>query len=344
MKLMLNINQRKSLALGHDAPHSTEVLEFDPAQLPEDVRVFLAAGYSPHNSQWRMQRQWTDGYCTADLPAVTVPVTVDSIIGAVREMQEYIRAQDAALAVQAQEKAEQQARLEAEQERLAAEISAQIENGTFALGELHHSTSDGVTDVFSTGVYGALEGYYLRTHQRLTAAAWDRIRAVYAANEADKLRVAAESQAAAERAAREQQEAAVAFVREHMDANANERFAAGVLPASELETAMADKAFAALAAEQPYSKLTAAEVVHVDEADTEHGHEAQFEADDKTTLTAVEWNRKRELEAKLPGCTVVVRHHRAYCENDDCCEITYRTGYRVTATICGRTFTREYGE
>jgi hypothetical protein len=326
MKLMLNINQRKSLALGHDAPHSTEVVEFDPAQLPEDVRVFLAAGYSPHNSQWRMQRQWTNGFYSADLPAVTAPVTVDSIIGAVREMQEYIRAQDAALAVQAQEKAEQQARLEAEQERLAAEISAQIENGTFALGALLHSTYDGVTDVFSMGVYTALEGSVLRVHQRLTAAAWDRIRAVYAEQQAAER----EKEAVIERAKQAKMAAKAEFVRSHMDNNAQARFEAGVLPSSEITEAARALVFAPLASLALYVTLTDADSPHAHDVDSSE-HEVQYDTHTPETMTASEWKQVQAVKRQMPDATVELVEHQVYCA-DDYKDATKRMAIHVTVS------------
>jgi hypothetical protein len=66
------------------------VVEFDPAQLPEDVRTFLEEGYDPQDGTWKMYRQWTNGHCAYSLPAVAVPVTPESIVTAVRAMQLHI--------------------------------------------------------------------------------------------------------------------------------------------------------------------------------------------------------------------------------------------------------------
>lgn len=42
MKLVFSVNQREALRLGVDAPHSTVVIDIDPASLSEEERVFLA--------------------------------------------------------------------------------------------------------------------------------------------------------------------------------------------------------------------------------------------------------------------------------------------------------------
>lgn len=265
------------------------------------------------------------GFYSAGLPSVLAGATVDSIVDAVRRLQKEEAVSDAAIA------------------RKIAEVDRAVREGLVDLDINFNGDSQ--------YVYSQLPGGWDAAHALLSPESREIIKQAAARAKAEREK--ADAKKAADKAARdaevEREKLAAAavdaqFVHDHMDANAQARHAAGVLPEDELTKSMEELLFAPLTNESRYVPLTADDVEHAENANTEYNHDAQFDVDDCETLTAAQWSRKTALEAALPGATVTVRDHTAVCEDSDCTEYTHRTGYQVAVTGYGRTFTREYAE
>lgn len=79
LKILLPINQSASIANGHEAPHSTELLEVPIEQLPETLRLVLARDYDP-----RMHHVVIGGarFDQARDLSLAKPVTIESAVAA----------------------------------------------------------------------------------------------------------------------------------------------------------------------------------------------------------------------------------------------------------------------
>jgi len=47
MKLLIEIDQIRSLREGHDAPHSTRVIDIDPQKIPDEILQLLIENWDP---------------------------------------------------------------------------------------------------------------------------------------------------------------------------------------------------------------------------------------------------------------------------------------------------------
>ena len=78
MRVLVNINQKAAIAAGINAPRSTETIEVDPAEIPEECRALFADWYnlntgrvSPHHGpEWSvvppdLKGAWLDGLAAA---------------------------------------------------------------------------------------------------------------------------------------------------------------------------------------------------------------------------------------------------------------------------------------
>jgi len=95
MKLYININQQASIAAGHDAPNSSEIVEIPAASIPEAIRPLVAACYDPATGKLAraigtaaadaMGMECVDIGCPVPLsenPSLTQPITDERVVGA----------------------------------------------------------------------------------------------------------------------------------------------------------------------------------------------------------------------------------------------------------------------
>lgn len=155
---------------------------------------------------------------------------------------------------------------------------------------------------------------------------------------------AAESLAAAKAAALR------AWLAEYGTDDQAERFDAGVLPAEEIETAMADHVFEPLEANgkhpgfSHYAQLTAAEVRNAVDCDERYEDtEAQFRSVSPTGLGAAQWKQLKAMRAACPAATITPRLHEGTLDSDDVAwGVVECMGALATATVAGVELRREY--
>lgn len=114
MKLLVNIDQKASVAAGYDAPHSTEVIDIPAANMPEDLRAEIAKVWDPSNGQVNADKFGYTRY--SDIPSLVIghPITEDRVINQLRVMIDARMARQAKLDADAAELAAiKQAKLDA---------------------------------------------------------------------------------------------------------------------------------------------------------------------------------------------------------------------------------------
>lgn len=131
-----------------------------------------------------------------------------------------------------------------------------------------------------------------------------------------------------------------AFVHEHMGTNAQERFAAGLLSADEINEAIEEITFAPLANFSLYEKLTTSDFR------CEHDYDdidVTFKVFDKPDATPDEWERLKKLRDIVEplGGMATLQLHRADCGYRDH-DYVYRTSIKITMPAGQLQFKRQY--
>jgi len=158
-------------------------------------------------------------------------------------------------------------------------------------------------------------------------------------------RNAAEEIATAERIASQR-----AWLMAHGQADQIARYDANLLPANEFAAAVADHAFGALSAFQPFNRITPAEVREAaaeryDDDEDYAEMKAYFRTSDpRNGLTAEQWATLQALRAACPGATIEPVLHQGTLESDNVLWNTVeRLGATATAELDGIKVRREYG-
>ncbi|MFZ3047158.1 MAG: hypothetical protein WA151_14700 [Desulfatirhabdiaceae bacterium] len=129
-----------------------------------------------------------------------------------------------------------------------------------------------------------------------------------------------------------------AWVVEHGTDNQKKRFKEGFLPEDEIVYAIRDQAFAPLADEPRYEKLTKGDVCDSDE---DWHHDVGFNVYDADKLSAEEFDKLESLRGIMPEATITPRMHIGEC--DECETRVRRVSFKVTMVVGELTLTREYG-
>ena len=98
MKILIQIDQKSSLAAGFDAPHSTEVFNLDPGRVPEELRGWLSECYDLRTGEIYSKVQsilhsWSEdrGDWSAKL-TMTLPITEPRVLDALVQLNQEYRA------------------------------------------------------------------------------------------------------------------------------------------------------------------------------------------------------------------------------------------------------------
>ena len=131
MKLKVSIDQRATIAAGIPAPHSTELLEFEPAAIHDpDLRAFIAERLDFATGEVKVYFQWdgklpwkpnSGSHCAQTPPTILGPVTLDAALTAVRQLHQ---AWQQFKAHETKEQAERQAADEAQAAQSRAQFLA----------------------------------------------------------------------------------------------------------------------------------------------------------------------------------------------------------------------------
>ena len=123
------------------------------------------------------------------------------------------------------------------------------------------------------------------------------------------------------------------------DANQQERYAAGLLPDSEVIDAMRDNAFAPLNHLGRYDRITRDEFCTCDDPDET---DCQVECGvEEEPLSSAAWDTLKYMrELVCDNVTLVAKTHS--CRTDECDETLERKAVHATATVGSFTFTRLY--
>jgi hypothetical protein len=96
MKLLVNVNQRASIAAGIDAPHSTQVVDIQLRDIPDDIRRWFADSYDLRSGA--VLGRCSDG-SAVELPGIMLPVDTQKIIVALRMIIKMVEGQDAIIGI-----------------------------------------------------------------------------------------------------------------------------------------------------------------------------------------------------------------------------------------------------
>lgn len=334
MQIQVNIDQAAALRRGIDAPHSTAKIEIIPADLPPDIREWIAAALW---DGYRLDRQgFQDGI--GSIPEPTVAGLV-----------EHARARMAAAAREKTDRVER-ARAEAAEKRAATQRVLDGRVTERRTMQIWVSRVDGALVVAAPG--NRAPGADVSGEADYVSADWPYyfdasiVESGLAQAWAAELRVGEEAaiKLATERAiarleareASEREKAAVLALRtaqierwiaERGTANQRARHAAGALAEQEALDAMCDEVFAPLASEPRYERLTRDDAEHAEDCE---GCEVSFRVEAVEKLTAAQWDRAEAIKRALGrDCTAETRTHSAVPDGDGCSSCT-RIGIRLT--------------
>jgi len=168
--------------------------------------------------------------------------------------------------------------------------------------------------------------------------------------ELDKENAARMEQEKAEQARQEAQKAAAqaekqAFIRQfvqaHMDADAQERLEAELLPEDEYLPLMRDECFRSLAGFLAYDKITRQDVLAAADCEYEPFPAVSFDVRPAQQATAFQWRRLKEIRAAAPeGSEVYLVEHLGSIRGED--PVITRISVRVKAKYGPFVFTRDY--
>ena len=164
----------------------------------------------------------------------------------------------------------------------------------------------------------------------------------------ERLKTEAEKAAkAAKTAAAERQRIQIStWVWAHGSDNQRSRHTAGLLPETEIIDAIRSEAYAPLADEPRYERLSKEDICNGDYGDPDgsgyHDDDITFDVSAADTLTAAEWDRREALARLIPGAVVTVRRHVGECS--ECKASVTRTSYLVTLRVGELEFSREYAD
>lgn len=173
----------------------------------------------------------------------------------------------------------------------------------------------------------------------LEALLTQREAAAKAAREAEEARKEAEE--ARRRAAKDAQIAA--WVAEHGTQNQKERWAAGLLPAREIDKAMEDHAFAPAANLPLFPRIEAGDIEHESGCASEWDDDAwdlDCESADAASCTADEFESLKRIRELFPDAEVSIKRHTCSCSK--CKADETRSGVFVKLTVGAFTFNREF--
>lgn len=347
MKLLVNIDQRATIAAGFSAPHSTELLEFEPSNITDAaLRKFVAEHLDFSTGkvgvQFRLESSTVPtgtgwgSTCKHEAPAITGPATLEAALAALETLrQAWLLSQAQAAAAEAQEQAEVV-------EKCAAAIAAGPREVSIA----------GPTPRYTQW----MELQYNFPFQRT-----DRIKAACAPILAQARDLTAENRVRRETAiaavnadwdAREiQNKAAEARKTSALEAKLasagtalqQERYRRGKLDLeAEILPLLADEAFLPLADWPRYARITDAEVrAELPADDYGSDPEVKYAVETAETLTDATMAAVLKIEKLLPGAEVECRQHNGYVDKGEVADI-YRTSLKVTVKTALFTFSREF--
>ncbi len=130
-----------------------------------------------------------------------------------------------------------------------------------------------------------------------------------------------------------------AHVMAHMDQDAREQYAEGLLGEDEINDSIEDVIFQPLSGFAEYKKITTSDFDCLD-----YGDDVSYTTTAKADATPNEWKTLKSIRAIVQplGGTAVLQSHRADCGHSDC-EYIYRSSIKVTLPACpGLKFKRQY--
>ena len=123
MKLLVHIDQKASIAAGCDAPHSTALLEFDPALLSAEARKVVADNIDLATGRVTLHGLWGDGRSCRSCPVIPAPVSMERALAELEsDVAKFLRQQ----AEEAKAKADQAAAAEAKTQHWLATPDAEL--------------------------------------------------------------------------------------------------------------------------------------------------------------------------------------------------------------------------
>ena len=78
MKLLVPIDQRASIAAGHEAPHSTRTIDVPVQQIPQKIRAYIAQIYDPGSGM--LENTTVPLSIQVENPKATMPLTVEKAV------------------------------------------------------------------------------------------------------------------------------------------------------------------------------------------------------------------------------------------------------------------------
>lgn len=310
MKLLININQTGSLAAGHEAPNSTEMVDYPLANVPNDFRPIIARCYDPATGALRTSVNLKDAAAALGIPyeevytscvpmfQMTHPLTPETIGAAIANWVDGIKA-----------------KIQASNER--AELN-RIERKNRTLDVLAKRQTN-TSREYTHGGWNRIAPYWpydadASVINSLEAQAWV---AELAALNAEAEAAAIEREETSKRANEADRQAKLAynaeFVAKHATPDQQERFAAGVLPSAELLRVIEDYAFEPMTGTPEYKPITDDEIRAQCDQDQCEGGDCECGTCDRdepvSKYSAEIWAELKRLRAMLPGSTIsVVRH------------------------------------
>lgn len=153
----------------------------------------------------------------------------------------------------------------------------------------------------------------------------------------------AERQAENERRQAAKEAQITQWVAEYGTQNQQERYAAGLLPAREIDQAMEARAFAPAADLVAFRRIEADDITHDDGCASEWNDDAwemKCASEDAETCTAEEFEALKRVRALFPEGTATIKRHTCSCSK--CDGTAERSGIYVKLTVGAFTFNREF--
>lgn len=123
MKLLVHIDQKASIAAGCDAPHSTALLEFDPALLSAEARKVVADNIDLATGRVTLHGLWGRSRYGRSCPVIPAPVSMERALAELEsDVAKFLRQH----AEEAKAQADQAAAAEAETQRWLATPDAEL--------------------------------------------------------------------------------------------------------------------------------------------------------------------------------------------------------------------------
>ena len=335
MKVRISIPREIAIRAGSEL-YGSQVVDVSLSDLTADERAVLA-----DSTEYKGAIDLTIGiHQPALFSAPQIPLA-DGPLPAVRA---WIKAVQEFRALMAQKAKEQKAEEEARRARAAEETDRKCSEyqaywaehlaGPVGAVKRWHET-DGIRLPIGDRAAPDLPSYATAVTAALYAALEPLVVDYYERERAEVERRKAERKAAEQRRA----DQLAAWVDEHMDANAQGRFALGMLPEPEILDSMRAAAFASLDGMERYARIYVDDIEHAEECCGEPN--LSCETTDARDLTADEYERLSQIRDRAPeGAVITCRRHACTC--DYCGETLRRLGIHVALTVGEIDFSREY--